>query len=242
MKKACIIKAHTAGLWSLINKVITCSEMYDEVRVDLSNSIYGTENVWDHLFISGEPNEISSEVDVIDAYPHQNYTAKNAHFLYVSGHQYWRKSLHQQWNKFSVNPEHQKRAEDFCGFLLGNYQAVIVRSFPHAGEQMTGKEPELQRYAEQLDPAIPVFVMSNDWETQEWFSNRFESIRLQNTRRCKSRDIEFHLSTPQTIEDAIHCFIEVLICSGAKTLVHGVSNMATAALYINPRLKSIYLP
>lgn len=241
--RSCIVRAHHAGLFSLINKVITCAEKYEHVHVDFSNgSIYSQpgDNLWNHLF---EPTEDKGG-DVIEAYPDQLYTYKNVAECYMSGNT-WRHWLNDLWNRFTPLPSITSDAREFVeANNIADCIAVQVRSIPHAGEQINGECQTLDRYAHaiQEEGGGRIFAVCGDQSTLEWLSSRFDALSDPKTRRSLDRSVNFHEVAPQTPEDAIQCLKEVMVMSHAKALIHPISNMATAALYMNRNIKSIYLP
>lgn len=253
-----IVKAHHAGLFSNINKVISFMELYPYVSVDWRSPecIYGTPkdgNVWEHLFVSHSERLVlpspSNAIEEVE-YPHDRYTFKNVAELYHDENLDWRYGLNEQWRKLRVMPFLLDTAIRAAYQISGqqNYATVMVRSHGHAGEQTSGKSQSLEAYAEimsLLSRAIDIkfYLMCGDLETVDWMKSRFGNVVLNpNVNRADTRDVDMHLSTPQTVNDARHCLIDVLIASMGKWLIHPVSNMATAALYMNPNLKSIYLP
>lgn len=242
-RPACVVVAHHAGLFSLINKVITCTELYEHVHVDFSNgTLYSKEgdNLWNHLF---KPTE-NKGGDVIEAYPHQDYTYKNVAAYYRSDGG-WRFRLNELWQRFAPLPV----ISDAVAAVVADYHiadclAVQVRSLPHAGEQLSGESQTLERYAQAIrgEGSGFIYAVCSDHYTIGWLSGQFDVLRDPLTRRSPDRTVNFHEVTPQTVEDAIQCLKEVMVMSHAKALIHPISNMATAALYMNPTLKSIYLP
>lgn len=247
MMKSCVIHAHHAGLFSLLNNVITCMDLYDHVHVDWGeNCIYWNEgdgNVWNSLF--GPTQAPPGHFEVLDGYPDQWMTYKGPHGLY--GLHDWRVYAHEHWQKITVRPEIMQKVQEYLGYLpTREFISVLVRSTPHAGEQFSGKSQSLDDYAKAIEENLPpksfVFMMCPDYQTAAWFRQRFPVIWHQNTKRASNRDIDRHLVENQTIEDAKQVLIETLILSQATTLIHPISNIATAALYMNPNLRSVYLP
>ena len=242
-QRACVVVAHHAGLFSLINKVITCAERYSHVHVDFSNgSIYSAvgDNLWNHLF---EPTE-NQGGPIIEAYPDQLYTYKNVAECYNSGST-WRHWLNHLWKRFTPLPSIVADVQAFvAAHSIADCTAVQVRSVPHAGEQLTGECQTLERYAQAIRDAGGgrVFAVCGDQSTMDWLAARFDVTSDPQTRRSPDRSVNFHEVTPQTVDDAVQCFKEVMVMSHAKALIHPISNMATAALYMNRDIKSIYLP
>lgn len=241
--RACVVKPHHAGLFSLINNVITCKEIYDVVHVDWSQGcIYG--DAWKHLFaetiLPDGPHEI------LTGYPHQALTYKNAADYYVSNEP-WRERYNAIWSTLGVREEITDMADIFAiRFASLDPVSVLVRSHEHAGEQVSNRSQELDEYAREIEKLqtrnLIVFVMAADWQTIEWFGDRFPVAFHPATKRLLTRHGDRHLKEPQTIEDAKQCLVEALIIARTRALIHPVSNIATGALYINPSLTSVFLP
>lgn len=245
MNKSCLIKSHTAGLFSVVNNLITWMEIYPQVNVDWSECLYGPKT-FESLFDPFPPLE--EPFDTVIVHPDQPYTYKNAGHLYTSGTD-WRLRLNKHWQRLSVRKEITDLVTDFCdGWMirpnLQNTVAILVRADGHAGEQLSDRSQSLESYAHEIERlmADQVYVAASDLETLTWFQARFPVICHPNTRRGLTRSHDFHREVQQYEQDAVICMQEVLIMSQCTTLVHPVSNMATAALYINPQLKSIFLP
>lgn len=238
---ACIVKPHRAGLFSNINKVITCLRMYDHVHVDWSEgSLYG--DCWSDLF---EPTSFPEEpADIITDYPFYDLTAACAGILYQNESWGWRNTLHPLWEKLGVRKDLIDRALKMTLTVPLEATGVIIRNDGHAGEQLSGRSQTLNEYAKAIEAVgnRHIFTMSGDLESLKWLNERFLVWHPADTKRTKTRsDPDRHLAEPQTPEDAKQVMIELLAIANCRTLIHPISNMATAALYINPNLKSIYL-
>jgi hypothetical protein len=238
----CVVRAHHAGLFSNLNKVVTCMRMYDWVAVDWSTgSLYG--DCWNELF---EPRPVSdSPCVVVDEYPFYDLTAACAGVLYQNIGWGWRDRFHACWSRLALKPEAPARA----ALLRGEHPdvvAVMIRSNAIQGEQLFDRMQTLDEYAAALDrllrPGSKVLVMSSDDESLRWMCSRFDCLFDPSVHRGHRRDQpEPHLEFAQNADDAKRCLAEVLAVSQCRALVHPVSNMATAALYINPELQSVYL-
>lgn len=249
MNRNAIIHPHGGGLFSLVNNVITCLDLYRGgiVHPDWTGSSYGRPedgNLWNHLF---EPTDApTGDYDVIRGYPDQWLTYKNVHDLYL-GPQIWREDLNLLWTQFfRPLPEIMDQAETFIRDNLGpHYISALVRFDGHAGEQVSGQSQGLNQYMgailDNLLPEEEVFVMCGDCATMEYFNTASgDAVFYPHTRRTPDRTTDcFQFSS---ISDAQNALIEVLIASRGRALLHPISNMATAALIINPQLQSIYLP
>lgn len=244
----CIVKAHSAGLFSLINNVITCAGLYESVHVDWSDCIYGPDT-WGHLF---EPTNVPDPpYDEIFTYPDHWLTAVYAGLLYQgrtnNQHNNWRQECNVFWKGLKVLSVHSNFVDNFSAQNFAGHKiiSVLVRSTVIAGEQLTSRVQTLDEYAAAIDAELTagakVYVASVDLESLSWLADRFSVIAHPGTVRSSSRTIDQHVVVPQTPLDAVFCLQEVLLLSRADVFVHPISNMATAALYINPALKSVFL-
>jgi hypothetical protein len=240
--RSCLVKAHRAGLFSNINKVISTMRIYDNVGVDWSEGcVYG--NCWDKLFSPAPPPH--DPMDVIYDYPIYDITAACAGILYQNPCWMWRPVFHGLWDRLQVNPEITSKANALVA-PGSDVVAAMVRSHIHAGEQLSNRSQPIEEYARTYEssrgPGTSLFIMASDDETVDWFKARFNCIVFPGVSRARTRDsAELHLSTQQGHTDAENCLIEVIAASNCAKLIHPISNMATAALYINTKLESIYI-
>lgn len=249
MKNACLIKAHHAGLFSLVNNVIMWMHEYQRVAVDWSECIYGPKT-WEALFEPLPPLP-EGDVDSVGVHPEQWLTYRNAGGLYMTGG-LWRTRCRELWNKLIVRQEILNWVNIFRTSSLPpvGFQtcAVLVRAHTHAGEQLSERSQTLEEYAREIENEIRrggahcVYVAAGDEESLAWFKARFPVQYHPRTKRSSSRNIDRHLNEKQDENDAMNCLEEVLLMSRCDALIHGISNMATAALYISPSMRSIYIP
>lgn len=237
-----IVKAHSAGLFSLINNVMTCMEQYEHVQVDWSNgTMYSPPgvNLWDELFRPRGP--VAEPFKVLEVNEDYWLTGLDAGKLY-QGSDEWRWRLAPVWNKLCPRPEIVDASRDFP--LPKRVVAALVRAHAHYAEQLTARSQTFDEYAAAIEREIgdgTLYLACGDNETLNWFMDRFPVLCHPETRRVATRDIDMHKAFPQTVADARICLEEVLIMSRADVFVSGISNMATAALYMNPRLKHVFL-
>lgn len=251
----CIIKPHYAGLFSLINKVITCAEIYPHWHVDYrgEGTIYTRpgEDLWGALF-ENNPPPVPNAVE-INEYPHERYTYRNVAEYYLQASPKWRVEFNKLWRSLEVRPELVARAFGFAAEHFQNRKviAALVRGHHNAGEQPSDRSQTLEEYEAEITkwyirqkPRAAVYIVAGDLETVAWFQQNMRDVDLifhPETKRAPHRGTDYHLTVQQTIADAEQVLIEVMLMSICDTLVHGVSNMSTGALYINPALKSVYL-
>ncbi len=250
MNRNCIVTAHGAGLFSNINKVVVCLRLYDQIWVDWSKagpndpafkfggSFYG--DCWDDLFYDPTP-EPSEPYDTIHQYPFYDITGACAGVLYQNPEWGWREAYHKAWARLTCVVEPIPVGPDTIG--------VLIRSDGIAGEQLFGRNQTLPEYADAIDRELtqsnsPLFVVSSDLASIQWLVNQFPGKVYYSTgikRNAKRSDPEQHINVIQTAQDAKDVMREVLALARCKTLISGISNMATAVLYINPNVKHIYL-
>lgn len=242
-----IVACHDAGLFSLINKVMVCLDRYERVHVDFSRGLrclYAPEgvNLWEHLFLPTEP----CDGEEIIEYPDDSMTSIQASSLYAQVPWKWKYNAH--WQRVTVRPEILAEAE---AFIAQNWPgkdviSMLVRANTHAYEQIENRSQTLEEYWAAFEkiaqPETTLHVMACDEETIHWFKEKLPRVTAYPfTRRAANRDLDCHLQDQQTISDARMALVEVLILSRARYLIHPTSNMATAALYMNPHLQSVYL-
>lgn len=240
-----MVKAHGAGLFSNINKVLVCMRIYDHVHVDWAvcgpndpafkhgQSFYG--DCWNALFEPTTPPP--NKYETVYSYPFYDITGGCAGVLYQNEQWGWRETYHAAWEKLRCKVEPVPVREGSVG--------VLIRSDVLGGEQLSGRSQPLEEYEAAIKKtgAKNVFVVSSDMESILWIGQRFSHLTFNGgiKRNQKRSDPEQHVLFPQGSEDAVKVMKEVLMLATCKYLVHPVSNMATAALYINPNLESIYL-
>jgi hypothetical protein len=252
MNKNATVLAHNAGVFSLINKVVTCLGMYERVHVDFSRgspclySTPGNANLWNYLFKATQP--IDGASDEVIEYPDSSITYKNVATLYTAEDE-WRQKYNLLWKLICPLESISLAASEFIERAFGDRPFVCaqVRANSHRGEQVSDKSQSLEDYAQAIRSVLgneePVYIACDIDETLEWFTQQFNPVAwFPATRRAKTRDEDYHLIEKQTFQDAINCLVEVIIMSRARVLIHPISNMATGALYINPTMKHIYLP
>ena len=256
MKTHCIIKPHNAGLFSLINNVITCMELFDSVAVDwhdVPNYAYDG-NLWDALFapLPTPPLDEAGEVVIVKDYPDFKYTGGAAAALYESGDE-WRYRLYALWLKLMPSSEVRLQLRRFrlnyvALDVAPHLVTVLVSSDYHAAEQAGGKSQSLEDYdaaiRANLRPDSALFIACGAKDTEYWFRARFPQAIFTDARRTETRatDSIIHLNGEKlTVRDAQDCLIDVLLLAMGNVFIHPVSNMATAALYMNPSMKSVYL-
>ncbi len=258
MNRTCLIKAHNAGLGSLCNNAVMWSFAYDRISIDWSPCIYGP-NTWYSLFAMLPPPE--GRFDTVCVFPESAevptawLTWRWAGNLYRgenAEHLDWRERCHEKWlQHFRVRADHLAWVDRFVSEVFAKRMiAAQVRWHGHSGEQIA---PHRSLTWEEIADAVEkeigddkdagVYVAAGDQESIEWFKARFpgRTVWHPTARRSKNRDVDCTKDFPLTEQDAVDALQEILLISRCDAFVHVISNLATVALYIEPRLKSIYL-
>jgi hypothetical protein len=89
---------------------------------------------------------------------------------------------------------------------------------------------------------VKYFLCIDNNDDLEFYKNKYIPNYYTPIRRTKNKkDGEPHTNNIGTLEDLESSFIEVMLMSNCDILVHCVSNMATASLYINMNQQSIFI-
>jgi hypothetical protein len=234
-----------AGLFSHLNFVITHIDNLDGAKfyVDWTEGnpyVSGAGNLFDELFVQSD--EFEPEAPLVRQWPHQRYTGSQADSLYRGTGQ-WRWRLHRCWSYLKVRNEIIEEAEAFAGGWAGSATAVHVRNRKIGVECPGGKAPALEDYGRVLYGLEgPVFLATDNEEAVAYFRSLLgERLRTRDIPRSADMDTEYHLAHVQSPADARSCLVDALIMARCARLIHSVSNIATAVLYMNPRIPHIYL-
>jgi len=241
-----IVKAHGAGLFSNINKVLVALRIYDHVEVDWSvcdpndpgyafgNGFYG--DCWRDLFNYSARVPRDQSYEVVHLYPFWDITGGCAGVLYQNPQWGWREAYHKAWLRLDCRL-HRVAPPKSLG--------VLIRADNLAGEQLSGKSQSYEEYfaAIERETYDYLFVCASDEESLQVIMKRYPTNSgYYPCRRATNRgSTEQHIASAQVTQDAIDTVHQVLMLASCDALIHPVSNMATAALYINPNLRSIYL-
>jgi len=122
---------------------------------------------------------------------------------------------------------------------------IFIRSNALAGEQPSKKMPSREEYINAIDNIkksnnVKYFFCIDNQDDLDYFKEIYTPNYYTDIRRTSNtNDGEPHTKTMGTLEDLENSFIEVIIMSQCDILVHCVSNMVTASLYINMNQQSI---
>lgn len=248
---------HEGGFFSNFNKVITHlthSADVSKVTWNLRGQPFGAfayncNEVFSNLFeCYDEGKDIKSKI-IISRFEQLQYTGKNAHNLYI-GNTNWRNKLFNTYSKY-IKPT--KLLQDSINVIDSSFDnkntikiGILKRNQLLKCEQSNNIMPSVERYMDNIlrisGDKTCVLSVDNMTDLATFKTNKnFKVVYSANIKRTtRDTDMEPHF-LPGTIQDALYYFMDVYMLSKCDYLIHPVSNMATAALYLNPNLKSIYL-
>lgn len=257
--KRIIFESHSAGFFSNFNKVVQALSVYynqiGEVIWKMQGPGMGqyhpTEEIYNKLFIPYKSSSVIEEV-CISKYIDVNYTAHHVAEIYQNTDQTWKYQynkayntyikhtsfLEEVWNKNYLSFFEKAKNKTKIGILIRNQQLSTEqprRVLPNReAYQHTIKELKLDDYV--------IFCGIDNKHDLSFFENNYNVFYNKNVTRTNfSYDGEPHLRDGLTIVDAAYHYLESYALSKCDFLIHPVSNMATAAMYMNPELKNIFL-
>jgi hypothetical protein len=124
---------------------------------------------------------------------------------------------------------------------------IFVRSNALAVEQPNGKMPTREDYDKvlrkiDLTKKTKYFLRIDNEEDLNYYKNKYKpNYYTDISRSINNKGNALHLNNLQSLEDLEKTYIEVALLSNCHILLHCSSNMATAALYMNMNLKSIFI-
>ena len=243
-----IIGSHNpdAGLFSHINLIITHLEFHDarDIHVDWTEGLPYSQpsrgNLFEHLFVQFSARRPGDEM--CRGWPHYDYTYRNAWKLYKADDR-WRWDLNSRWRNFQVRPEILEEVESFRSSWPDQVIGLHVRNLNISSECPGSLCPTLEDYRRSLEGSdAPVFLATDNMEAVEFFREVVgERLISRAIHRARDMSSEYHLAVEQTIEDARNCLVDALLLASCQLLIHSVSNIATAVLYMNPSLRHVPL-
>ena len=157
--------------------------------------------------------------------------------------------FHDAYIKYiKIKPELQNKINDKINELKKDSEqtiAIFIRSNTLAREQPSGRMPTREEYDSAIDKIDksknPKYFLCIDNEDDlEYFKNKYEPNYYTDIRRSSNKnDGEAHVNTVGGLDQLEKSFIEVVLLSSCDTIIHCVSNMVTASLYMNMNQKSI---
>ena len=124
---------------------------------------------------------------------------------------------------------------------------IFIRSNALAVEQPNKKMPRREDYDNaisniDLSKKSKYFFCIDNEDDLNYFKNKYNPHYYTDIRRTSNKtNGEPHTKTMGTLKDLEDTYIEVALLSNCHILLHCLSNMATASLYMNMNQKSIFI-
>ena len=243
--KCCIIKPNPgSGLLSLFNNVVSYLEKYEEVEVqwDIGNTLYrgNISNLWDAI---AYPLHKCHRLNIVTT-PIMTYTWKNIAYFYLRDDG-WRERLNYHFNKIKLLPRIYEIIEQQTSEILKDSIGIHYRtSSAIATEQLTDKIPTIDsivRVCNRISQSCPVFIMcDSDIALKEFQDQLGNKVYYFNIDRVNN-DNEYHFHNEPDLNHVQSIMAQTVALSKCHHLIHGVSNIATAALYMNPNMTNTFL-
>ena len=258
-----IINQHPAGFFSNFNKLIT--NLTDNPNITkitfnmISNSnknndfSYLEENteLFSKLFyIYDESFEITNKIIVKD-FINSRITGREA-YQYYNENRIKLQPFHDSYIKYiKIKPEIQSKISYHISkfFLLRNTVetvGILVRSKKLAGEQPSRKMPTRDDYDKAIESIsknnnFKYFLCIDNNDDLEYYKNKYKPNYYIDINRADNnkKDAPHSSKKEKPYDELENVFIQVCVLSHCTKLVHCVSNMATASLYMNMNQQSI---
>lgn len=249
---------HEGGFFSNFNKVIThLAHNHDVSKItwNLNGQPFGAfayncGEVFSKLFQPyDDKQKITNNVSVGE-FKYLEYTGKNIHELYLKEDTTWRQQLFDIYNKYiTPTPLLQKNIDTVDNILHKTNRkkiGILKRNQLLKCEQVNNIMPTINNYNDEINKIsgdkLCILSVDNNTDLTQFLNNKDLKFTFSKNikRTTTDTDMEPHF-TPGNTQDALYYFMDVYMLSKCDYLIHPISNMATAALYLNPNLKSIYL-
>ena len=236
---------------------ITGAEVVWRTQADITHFMYGrTEdgNVWLHFFYQLQFDDLPADRIVVAGFPEHDVfriTWIDAYATYRLGIG-WRRKYHALFNKFiKIRPFLVDRADTlFRAGMAGRFcVGVHYRNPLHARECLRPIPPPevFVARARRLLPAgrPAAIVLASDFEPAvDAFRAAFGDalvVQPEVTRAASlSQDQLHHAAAHPGLALGEQVLVDCLLLARCDVLLHVTSNVATAAAYINPKLRLVY--
>ena len=249
---------HEGGFFSNFNKVVTFLALTTNNVVKITWNLqgqpygafaYNCGEVFGKLFQEYNTGEEVQEIYNLTTYTDTSYTGKEAFDKYEQTE--WKFNFNKTLKYFIptdlLKPfldkiEHKYIFTSKKANLIG----VLKRNNRLKCEQPNNVLPDLSSYFKEIDKikdenTYLYLAVDNLYDINSFIERYKKCIynpKSRRTNHCTDEEPHF---TPGTIEDAVATYLEVFTLSKCKHFIHPVSNMATAVLFHNPQINSIYI-
>lgn len=245
--RSCVLHENTgSGVFSLFNKVITYMETYDvvEVRFNPKNTPYkiNVDNLWD--VISNRNELCPTQAFHTDEY-NSTYSCTHAARWYLRENG-WRERLNKILQRVVFVPKIGEIINNEITIDLSNCIAIQHRSSESIiREQLFQKAippDDFIRCCNKIDKHCPVLVACDSKKAYDEFKSSLGD-RMITFQSLGWSEIggEMHFEQECGIDHVQGMIAQTLALSRCKHFIHAVSNIATAALYMNPEMTHTFL-
>lgn len=257
-----ILKSHKCGggFFSQFNLVIQGLYLYDglinRVIWDMQDAPafqYNNGDVYKPLFEEYNDGTISNEIETVNTFFNQNYTAHLVANKYLSNEQrIWRTRFNNVYKKYIKHTQYLK--DIFNNIFLPQFEqyksvpkiGILIRNNNLGVEQPRKISPTVELYLKAIKELnLPDFVVVCGIDNNQdlnFFKQHFKTILNPYTTRSETAwHSEPHHSSQMKAIDAAYHYLEGFALSKCDYLIHPVSNVATGALIMNPSLKNIFV-
>ena len=259
-----ILHYHHAGFWSIFNKLMNYLLYFKNIKkisfnvIPIESNFYGKDELFSPLFKIYNENSNNQSLLKINAKHYITYelTGYYGNLLHVKNTN-WRTQYNQLWNKYikltdDIETEFNSIKEQIMN-LKHTYKVISI-SIRHpkiAHEQIYGVMPTLAQYdieilklLEKYDNNCVLILATDVYEYEKYFRERYSHITIIHPFSVKAGEYQneaHNTNYDGNKEIARATLLTVLILSLGDHYIHHNSNMATAALYINPEMESHFL-
>lgn len=257
------VRYNEAGFWSIFNKFMNHLVHYTNIqRIDYAvvphhyMKFYGSDDFFGQLFEPYvAPGANDQELYAVDAKNYITYEATGycSNWLHVSPvDDFWRDSYNTLFNKYvKVRP-------NILSEFTETYQipkdkkliSVLIRHPALGHEQIYSKMPLFQQYDAEIEVLLQkyngncAFLLATDLiEAEQYFKAKYAAYEIIHPHCIKTSETNYeaqqvHWGDMNLAKIAFHT---VLLLSKGDHFLFPNSNMATAALYLNPKMEAHYL-
>ena len=209
------------------------------------------EELFSKLFEPYKTDKEYKYIEYIDTYKDKNIVAKDASNMYAENRNKLQ-PYNDAFNKYIIIKPHikDKINNEIKELQKGNPDKIIgifKRSNNLASEQPSGKMPSREEYIQKIDSLnisdkTKFFLRIDNDDDLDFFKKKYQFNYYTTIKRSKNSSSNApHLYNLQTLNDLESIFIEIYLLSKCDILIHCVSNMATASLYMNMKQESVFI-
>jgi len=219
--------------------------------------LYGGDQLWPSLFSSLIPftNDENQYDLVIKNYFHQEelkFIAQHTHDILIKNDDCWRYDLNTIYKDYiKLNYSFQQEIDDFCNNNFKGYHiiSVHIRSGAHACEQHNKIMPSRQNYINRINNYIStltepykIFLATDIKEGLNDFINEYKDklVYLKQDLYYDGQQ-QYDIQSKLGLLKGKNIMMDAILLSRGDILFHCISNVTFAALYMNPKMKNVYL-